>query len=228
MGSDRPRHHLAGLLGAPGPDVYRDIHLEFEGECRRIIDFAAESREEAHRRTLEALERAIGFLRSEAVGVPHFTFLAYRYLLVVLARFFAHFPEPKPRNRELLRRWYWRAVLAGPGMMPGGTTGAVRALASSVRPGEENESVQRLLNLVPRPAEDRLRVSDFKANRASGHIMLCALWSRGPLSPDSSEPFDPEALALEIGQGQAQVRCALRYSPERSYRGTCVTRWAIA
>ena len=157
-----------------------------------------------------------------------FTFLAYRYLLVVLARFFAHFPEPKPRNRELLRRWYWRAVLAGPGMMPGGTIGAVRALASSVRPGEENESVQRLLNLVPRPAEDRLRVSDFKANRASGHIMLCALWSGGPLSPDSSEPFDPEALALEIGQGQAQVRCALRYSPERSYRGTCVTRWEIA
>jgi len=57
---------------------------------------------------------AAKFLQENA-GIPHFAFLPYRYLLVVLTRFFAHFPEPHPRNRILFVHWFWRAALIGPG-----------------------------------------------------------------------------------------------------------------
>lgn len=185
------------FLARRGPDVTRDIHLEFDDDRRPGIDFAGETREEAHQRALDALERAVVFLRDHA-GVPHFTFLAYRYLLTVLVRFFALFPQPHPRNRELLRRWYWRAALAGPGVFKGSATGAVRALAACVRSGDEDGSIQALLDVVTKAHPFWPDPYVFRANHAAGHIMLCALWSLHPRSPDDGEPFTSVDLADRI------------------------------
>ena len=188
---------LHAFLARRGPNMYRDIHIEFSKERRRIPEFPDEDREQSHQRTLDALEIAINFLRYKA-GVPHFTFLAYRYLLVVLTRFFAHFPDPCARNLNLLQRWYWRAALTGPSMS-GGMTGSARALTSCITPKDEDGSVQRLLKAVEGKPHHKPNASNFGANRASGHIMLCAL--REPRSPDTEQPFEPADLALEIDQG---------------------------
>lgn len=190
---------LHAFLARRGPNMYRDIHIEFSKERRRIPEFPDEDREQSHQRTLDALEIAINFLRYKA-GVPHFTFLAYRYLLVVLTRFFAHFPGPCARNLNLLQRWYWRAALTGPSMS-GGMTGSARALTSCITPKDEDGSVQRLLKAVEGKPHHKPNASNFGANRASGHIMLCALWAREPRSPDTEQPFEPADLALEIDQG---------------------------
>ena len=190
---------LHAFLARRGPNMYRDIHIEFSKERRRIPEFPDEDREQSHQRTLDALEIAINFLRYKA-GVPHFTFLAYRYLLVVLTRFFAHFPDPCARNLNLLQRWYWRAALTGPSMS-GGMTGSARALTSCITPKDEDGSVQRLLKAVEGKPHHKPNASNFGANRASGHIMLCALWAREPRSPDTEQPFEPADLALEIDQG---------------------------
>lgn len=185
------------FLARRGPDVTRDIHLEFDDDRRPGIDFTGETREEAHQRALDALERAVTFLRDEA-GVPHFTFLAYRYLLVVLVRFFALFPNPQPRNRELLRRWYWRAALTGPSVVRGSATGAMRTLAGCVRAGDESSSVQDLLEVIDKAHPFWPDPYRFRANHAAGHMMLCALWSLQPRSPDDGEPFTCADLADRI------------------------------
>ena len=190
---------LHAFLARRGPNMYRDIHIEFSKERRRNPEFPDEDREQSHQRTLDSLEIAINFLRNKA-GVPHFTFLAYRYLLVVLTRLFAHFPDPHVRNLKLLQRWYWRTALTGPSMS-GGITGSARALTSCIVPKDEDGSVQRLLKAVEGKPHHTPNANNFGANRASGHIMLCALWAREPRSPDTEQPFEPADLALEIDQG---------------------------
>lgn len=186
------------FLARRGHDVTRDIHQEFDVTRREQTDFPGEDKETAHSQALEALDRTVRFLTGQA-SVPHVTFLAYRYLLVVLARFFAHFPDPDPRKLELLRRWYWRAALAGPNIAKGSVTGAMRVLCACVRPGDESGSVQFLLAAVP---DRELRALDpyrFRTNTASGHMILCAVWDHGPVSPDDGSPFTRVDLALAIG-----------------------------
>lgn len=190
------------FLARRGPDVARDIHLEFDDERRPRIDFPGEDEEAAHRQALDALDKAVRFLRDDA-GVPHFTFLAFRYLLVVLVRYFALFPDPHPRNRELLRRWYWRAALAGPSVVRGSATGAMRLLAGCIRRGDECGSTQALIDAVAEAPTFRPDPAVFRANHSATHIMLCALWSRGPVSPDNGEPFSTGDLALQIGSASS-------------------------
>jgi hypothetical protein len=200
---------LHAFLARRATNPYRDIHREFHDDRGEGLEFPGEDQEQAHHRLLDALEAAIDFLRDNA-GIPHFTFLAYRPLLVVLTRFFGLFPQPVPRNLDLLRRWYWRMALSGPGMMAGSTTGAVRTLTACIRRDEEDDSVQRLLNALPQVSGKRVHAHDFRANRASGRIMLCALWHRRPLSPDTGEPFGYDDLSLEI-EAQSTPKSA---SPE--------------
>lgn len=186
------------LLARRGHDVSRDIHHEFNNERRKASEFPAEDREEAHAQALRALERTISFLRDDA-KVPHFTFLAYRFLLVVLARFFAHFPEPHHRNRELLHRWYWRTALIGPSFA-GGSSAYVRKLTQLIQPGEEDDSVQRLLATARDAQRQPIKVGDFRTNRASGQIMLCALWALEPRSPDTGAKFTLRDLAQDLDE----------------------------
>jgi hypothetical protein len=141
--------------------------------------------------------------------VPHFAFLPYRYLLVVLTRFFAHFPEPEPRNRILLRRWFWRAAMIGPAPFASSWTNAMRTLTTRIAANDENGSVQRLLAA---PIDHALRpppLTGFRTNAAASRIVLSALWALSPCSlltgrrygrADLAEPIQPKGTLADVAQ----------------------------
>jgi hypothetical protein len=186
---------VSAILARRGPDPAREIRSEFSDEVRRgPIEFPGENRDAAYEAGEEAMRKAVDFLQNVA-GVPHFTFLAYRYLLVVLCRFYAHFPSPEPRNVQLLRRWYWRTAVVGPEIFKGSFTNAMRVLCSKVRPGDESGSVQRLLEPVDRLDQPLPNIRRFRTNEAVGKIALCALWSLQPRSPITGEPYERTQLS---------------------------------
>jgi hypothetical protein len=197
---------LSAVLARRGSDVTREIRNEFS--ARKAGDFTNETEGEAYQQGGEALKRAVAFLQDDA-GVPHLSLLSYRYLLVVLARFFSHFPEPEKRNRELLLRWYWRAALAGPRAFTGSWNEAMRVLAARVVPGNETQSVQDLLSLIPCDVRkpDLLR---FRPNQADSRVVLCALWDHGPRSLATGALYTRQDLADCVDQ-RTSARAALTH-----------------
>lgn len=216
---------LRAVLARRGGSVTRDIRVEFSDRIRKSRDFAAETPEEAYRQGEFALLRAVAFLQEDA-GVPHFAFLPYRYLLVVLARFFAHFPEPTPRNRVLLRRWFWRAALIGPGPFSSSWTNAIDNLSNRITANEETESTQRLLD---KPIDQVLSLPSligFKTNKAASRIVLSSLWALKPRSLLTGQPYDRQQLVEAIEPDDTLVRvarCILTREPENR-RGWAANR----
>lgn len=207
---------LHAFLARRRPDVYRDIHHEFDDASDRDSDFPGEDQQQAQRGALEALEKTIRFLQ-DPVGVPHFSFLPYRFLLIVLTRFFAHFPDPAPRNQDLLVRWFWTAARTGPYHVAGGTPQAIRML-SCIIPGQEHDSVQSLLDRMRGKQRLDLSPSRFRASTAAGRIMLCALWARHGKSPDTEQPFDRADLALELWEDTSPSRACPEMVPRAELR----------
>ncbi|MGH3802011.1 MAG: DUF262 domain-containing protein, partial [Pseudonocardiaceae bacterium] len=210
---------LRAILARRGPDVQREIRLEFDDNNRRgDLEFRNEDRDSAFAAGEEALFRAVRFLQS--IGVPHVTLLAYRYLLVVLTRVFAHYPEPDSVNLRLLGRWYWRAAVLGPGIFKGSTTGAMRILCTRVRPGDLTGSVGDLLSVLDN--EHQMTLPDlrrFRTNEATAKITLCSWWECGPRSPDTGARFElPQLTEALIDRTTAAdavaVFVARRFVPE--------------
>ncbi len=204
---------LRAVLARRSGNVNRDIHFEFSEQARPDRDFGDETQETAYREGERAILRAVEFLQTDA-GVPHFAFLPYRYLLVVLARFFAHFPEPAPRNRALLRRWFWRAAMLGPVLFSGSWTEAMRVLATRIVAQDETGSVQRLLQ---QPMDRKTELPDlmrFNMKTAESRVVLCALWSLNPRSFATGEVFSrqdlSEAISPEGTLGQVVGRIVSR------------------
>jgi hypothetical protein len=144
----------------------------------------------------------VAFLQEDA-GVPHVSFLANRYLLVVLARFFALYWDVDVRNRKLLRRWFWRAAVVGPGHFKGDTTGAIRKLCKLIRPDDLSGSVQALLDAVsdvdPPTLPDLRR---FSAREATTKIVLCSWWAAEPRSPVTEQRYDKGQLSRCLDERQ--------------------------
>lgn len=143
-------------------------------------------------------------------------FSEYRYLLVVLTRFFAHFPPPAPRNRILLRRWFWRAAMAGPGPFASSWTNAMQILATRISANDESGSVQQLLAA---PLDSTLRLpslTGFRTSAAASRIALSALWSLRPCSLLTGRPYERSDLAESIraeGTAAAIARRILNRAP---------------
>lgn len=186
---------LRAVLVRRGPDVTREIRTEFQPGMGR--DFDGESRDDAYRGTEDALARAVSFLQQDA-AVPHLAFLPYRYLLVVLTRFFAHHPNPKRQNRKLLRRWFWRAAMVGPSVSRGAYTSAMRTLAACIRPGDESASVESLLRALSGFSLSFAMPEAFRSTTAEVRFVLCALWERNPRSPASGAQYEPSDLSLAL------------------------------
>lgn len=102
---------------------------------------------ETVRRTDRALRDAIVFLKRDAF-IPHLKLLpAPENSLVLLTRFFLLHPEPSPRSRELVSRWFWRhIVFGGWGLKPAEALHVFAAIRS-----DEERSIQALLGQVPPP-----------------------------------------------------------------------------
>ncbi|MEU4829705.1 DUF262 domain-containing protein [Streptosporangium sp. NPDC023615] len=186
---------LRAILARRGPNPEREIRTEFDDENRReTVEFPREDRDTAFQAGEEALGRAISFLQNDA-GVPHFSLLAYRYLLIALTRVFGHFPDPDPANRRLLRRWYWRAALFGPEIFKGSSTGASRALCAKIQPNDLTGSIQNLLNALERPVPPPPELRRFRTNEATAKITLCSWWALEPRDPGTGEPNERARLA---------------------------------
>jgi len=211
---------LRAVLARRGPNVERDIRLEFNEKARQgVQDFRDEDKETAFRDGREALERAVEFLIK--VGVPHFTFLPYRYLMIVLTRVFAHHPGLDPTNERLLARWFWQAAVLGPGVFKGGTTGATRVLCGKVHPGDLTASVHELLDALSPAAATVPDLLRFRTASAGAKIVLCSWWDRAPRSPDTGAPYERSALAETLADRSTSADAVLhlfapRRVPERS------------
>ncbi|WP_422754856.1 DUF262 domain-containing protein [Micromonospora sp. WMMD708] len=216
---------LQAVLARRGPDVKREIRNEFGAEQkispshrahqpnRATIDFPDEDRDTAYALGEEAMRRAVAFLQNEA-GVPHFSMLPYSYLIVVLTRFFAHHPDPGQRVCLLLKRWFWRAALVGPGVFRGSTTGAIRFLNYAVQPDNLNATIAELHRWVEHPNAPLPNLQRFRSNEAATKIILCSWWSLAPRSLSTADPFVREDLSLCL-QDRPTALDATRYVVSR-------------
>ncbi|MFM2052421.1 MAG: hypothetical protein RL456_458 [Pseudomonadota bacterium] len=200
---------LRAILARRGGNVSRDIRVEFSSAVQDARYFGAESPEVAYKEGGAALLRAVAFLQGDA-GIPHFSFLPYRYLMVVLTRFFSHYPEPSPRNRQLLRRWFWRAASIGPGPFSSSWTNAMSTLSARVTPGDESGTVQKLLQEPLNKSANIPKLTGFKTSAAEGRIVLSALWSLKPRSLMTGQPYEKIHLAEAIQVDGTLADVALR------------------
>lgn len=186
---------LKAFLARRGKDIMRDIRTEFKADPSKG-DFGHEDAATAYRLGEQALVDAIQFLQEDA-GVPHLGFLPYRYLLVVLSRFFGLFPRPSIRNRTLLRRFFWRAALIGPNAF-NGITAAMRSLALRIDAESATKSIQQLLDAVDGIHWSAPSLDSVHTNSAGGRIVYCALWSLKPMSPIDGSAYDIETITTTL------------------------------
>ncbi len=201
---------LASVLARRGPDPARDIRNEFDPAGRRTApEFSAEDRDTAFAEGEEAVVRAVTFLQKH-IGVPHLSFLVYRQLLVVLTRFFAHFPEPEENSLRLLRRLYWRVAVSGPAVFKGSFTQVGRALSARIRQGDERGSVKGLMEAMAEARPTIPNPARFKTNEATAKVILSAWWSLRPRSLVTGESFDSQDLAALLGDQPTAATVAYR------------------
>lgn len=208
---------VQALLVRRHPDITRDVHSEFHGR-RADAAFPNESETDAYLRTEEALIRTIRFLQN-IVGVPHLSFIPFRFQLLVLVRFFALFESPERRNLELLSRWLWRSSITAATLGLTGSTGDVRSLASNVKPGEESKSVQRLLTATT--TREPLQIPDiaaFRTNHSGGKVILSALWARRPVDPGTGRMLSKTDLVTVLESDTSPTGIALEIFPRSSRR----------
>lgn len=178
---------LQAFLIRRHPDLSRDAKGEFDAERRSISDFPEEDKQKSLKATELALRRVIQFLEN-GVGVPHYSFLPQRFLLLILVRFFSLFPEPTPRSLTLLSSWFWRAASRASLLGLTGAVATVRPLAARIQPGGEHSAVQGLLDAVKNTdTVPQIDVSTFRSTQAASKIMLCGLWSCHPRRLDNGE-----------------------------------------
>ena len=182
---------LQAILARRGTEVRRDIRDEFS----RADD---EGRDAAYKAGEDALRRAISFLQNYA-SVPHISTLAYRYLLIVLTRVFAFYPEPDHRSLQLLRRWYWQSAVVGPEHFRGGTPNAARVLCSKVVQDDLTTSIQGLLGAIKPTQEPRsLDIARFATNEAATKMLLAIWWSLSPRDPETARKYQQSDLVENL------------------------------
>lgn len=202
---------LHTILARRGPDPMRDIRSEFDDRSRRTApEFPGERQDAAYEEGEQALVRAVIFLQSNA-AVPHLSLLTYKALLVVLTRFFAHFPNPSERNLLLLRRFYWRVAVSGPTVFKGSFTQMSRVLCALVRPGDEEGSVTGLINSMSEAKSVIPNTERFRTNEAVGKIILCSWWALNPRSPVTGTEYDTRNLTELLAEQSTAALAVHRF-----------------
>lgn len=145
-------------------------------------------------RTEDAVRRATTFL-IEDVGIPHLQLLPYELALSMLSLFFAIYPEPSARSRQLLARWVWRGALSGEhGDNSHATLRRLRARVSDI----ESEAVGNLLATVPRFAEIPTSRGRWYGQSAKTRLCALAMLTLGPIDPKTGAPLDSVDLQARL------------------------------
>lgn len=178
MGRLEDNRLLTCLLALRGADPTRNLAEHYDRDPE-VLRHAVQD-------ALPVLRRVLSFLRRDA-HILHLRLLPKSILLDVLTRFFACHPEPAPRTRALLARWFWRAVL-GAGAYDDRT---LRRRGIQAVGDDEEESVQRLLRLLrrERPRGPELPPS-FDARADATRIALLALVHLQPVDLVTLRPLD--------------------------------------
>jgi hypothetical protein len=154
---------------------------------------------ETLQRTEPALRNTIVFLKRDA-GVPHLALVPEPVSLVLLARFFHLHPEPTPRSRELLTRWFWRGSVLGR-YWDDKTPAAHLFLAAG--PLDEEHAVQAMLAQVRKPSPRALDqyVQPLLAGflPPTDRVAMNALLTLHPRHLLTGAPVDPVQLFEEHG-----------------------------
>lgn len=185
LGMGRPEEEqlLSCLVAFKGLDVTRNIAEHYRKDARVLAGAVQEA--------LPALRRVLSFFKLHA-EIPHLRLLPRALPLVVLTRFFAVYPEPNPRTFSLLARWTWRLLL-GTGSYDERTL--LRRGVAAIQEGDEEESVQTLLALVPKERRDPYVLPGrFDARAADSRVALVGMSSLGPLGLKDGTPIDVAAL----------------------------------
>ncbi len=210
---------VQALLVRRHPDITRDLHNEFSPSRRNVSAFPEENKEEAYKETERALVSAIRFLQQIA-GVPHMTFLPFRFQLLVLTRFFALFPEPHDRNLELISRWFWRTSVGAETLGISGSQRDLRYMAKLIVPGKESSSVQRLIKaaeLTIKPESDFTNLLDlttFRTDRANSKVVLAALWNKHPVDVRTNSAMTPDQLADQLENDSTPQAVTIKLAPD--------------
>lgn len=181
---------VQALRVALGEDLSQPMKLEAPGSQDLLAP------------ALTALSHALDFIRDD-LGIPHVGLLPSRYPVMVLVRFFQRHPEPHPRNRRLLRRWFWRGVVGG--RILSMANPRLRAIQKLVTDGE-SQAVQELLADAGSPEEGTIRAfadavprKGRKANAVEERVGLVALCRLNPRDVHSGEVVDVSSLLEDAG-----------------------------
>ena len=183
--------------------------------------FRSEDKEEAYKQTERALVSAIRFLQQTA-GVPHMTFLPFRFQLLVLTRFFALFPKPQDRNLELMNRWFWRTSVGAEMLGITGSERDLRGMAKLVVAGKESASVQRLIKaarLTVKSEKDFATLLDletFRTNRSDSKVILNAMWNKHPVDIRTNLPMTSDELADQLESDSTPQAVTIKLVPDRT------------
>ncbi len=139
-----------------------------------------------------ALGKVVDFY-IEVARVPRAEVCPYELPTVVLARFFQLHPAPHPRNEVLLRRWFWRGVIAG---RFSGDSNSIQKHVNDINEKNESSSVQALLRRSGSPDGVRIedQLPDFSLNTASGKAILCVLLEKRPRDLSTGETLSLDSL----------------------------------
>lgn len=153
--------------------------------------------------TQRALRDAVIFLKRDA-GLAHLSLLPEPALLHVLARFFSLHPDPSPRSRELLSRWFWRrAVVLGTATFSSLSMSAPHELLALIN-ASEVLTVQALLDEVPpssrNPVPSFPLSESFDFRYLSARIEANALLSLRPRHLLTGGPLDVASLLNTRGR----------------------------
>ncbi len=185
--------------------IVRAILATRAKDVSRIPTIPTRELQEAYDESEQPLISAVTFLQ-ETAEVPHVSFLAYKYLLVGLTRFFAFYPSPDTRNIKLLRRWFWRATVIGTRSTGGSSTVALRTTLDGIQPGSISTTVQSMLRVVGPPPKRIQSVKKFQATTAPTRMLICSWWFQHPRDPRNGNPFTRSELSQALGNSTSAGR----------------------
>jgi len=188
MGRPDKEQLLSCLISFKGLDVTRNVAEHYRKNPEVLTSTVQDA--------LPAIRRVLSFFKRHA-EVPHLRLLPRSIPLVVLTRFFALYPEPKTRTLTLLTRWVWRALLSA-NFYDERTL--LRHGVAAIKDGDEEQSAQKLLTLVPKERRaEYVLPQRFDARAADTRIALLGMSSLGPLNPSDETSIDVAELIERDG-----------------------------
>lgn len=146
--------------------------------------------EEAVTRAEDALMSTVIFLR-EHLDVSLSRLVPYNLQIILLAKFFAHCPNPTSQQAALLRKWFWATSLSG--HFAGANTTQVKDALAEMQRFAEGGDAPVSIDGVARPFPDRF---DLRGARVRTFVIwdLCTFTRR---LDASARPIDARELLAE-------------------------------